>query len=241
MTIKYHGNNYEVTLDSESSEYRTARNELLKAEIALKDQRERVAQMRRSLPLGPLVKKDYVFQEGPRDINAEGPITEVHLKDLFQNGKDELICINMMFGEQASAPCPMCNMWADGYDAISFHIEQQKNLVLIAKTEIKKLREWGKNRGWRHIRILSSHDNSFNRDFNVESEAIPFDGPNGKQIPGVTVFKKLSNGEIHHTYSVEAAMAPYEHRGIDLFSPVWNLFDLTPSGRAEKWYPKTSY
>jgi predicted dithiol-disulfide oxidoreductase (DUF899 family) len=29
-------------------------------------------------------------------------------------------------------------------------------------------------------------------------------------------------------------------RGVDLFSPVWHLLDLTPQGR-DNWYPQLSY
>lgn len=48
----------------ESAEYRRARAELLVAEIALKSEVERVAAMRRALPVGMPVS-EYVFREGP--------------------------------------------------------------------------------------------------------------------------------------------------------------------------------
>jgi predicted dithiol-disulfide oxidoreductase (DUF899 family) len=241
MTLKVSGDKVEVSLAGESPAYRKARNKLVKAEIELKDQRERVAQMRRELPLGPKVATDYVFLEGPRDLGEEGPITEVRLSQLFVKGKDELILIHTMFGAESPEPCNMCNMWADGYDAVAPHIEQQKNFALVTKKDIRSLRAWARGRGWRHIRLLSASSSTFNRDFNVEFSERVFDGPNGDQVPGVTVFKRLPNDDIHHTYSVEAAMVLYEHRAIDLFTPVWNLFDLTPSGRAATWYPKTKY
>ena len=50
----------------ESAVYRARRQELLQAEIALKDQMERVAALRRGLPLDTAVE-DYTFREGPRD------------------------------------------------------------------------------------------------------------------------------------------------------------------------------
>jgi len=233
----------DVSLAGESREYRQARNALLEAEIALKDQREAVARMRRALPLGPKVTTDYVFDEGPADLAAEGPIVQVKLSQLFAPGRDELILINTMFGAESPEPCPMCNMWADGYDAIAPHVGQQKSVALVTKRDVVSLRRWGRGRGWRHIRLLSSRNSTFNRDYNVEFAEPPYDGPNGDQIPGVTVFKRLPNGDVHHTYSVEAAMSlrKPDHRAIDLFSPVWNLFDLTPSGRHPTWYPKTRY
>ena len=233
----------DVRFEGESPEYRKTRNALREAETALKDQRETVARLRRALPLGPKVTKDYFFDQGPRDLGADGPIVQVKLSELFAPGKDELILINTMFGTDSPAPCPMCNMWADGYDAVAPHLEQQKSFALVTKKDILALRAWARGRGWRHIRLLSSRNNSFNRDYNVEwAEPVSKDA-NGDQVPGVTVFKRLPNGDIHHTYSVEAAMVltKDDHRAIDLFSPVWNLFDLTPSGRHPTWYPKTRY
>jgi predicted dithiol-disulfide oxidoreductase (DUF899 family) len=47
---------------NESAEYRTARNELLNAEIALRRQTEAVAAMRRALPIGGEIKEDYAFE-----------------------------------------------------------------------------------------------------------------------------------------------------------------------------------
>jgi predicted dithiol-disulfide oxidoreductase (DUF899 family) len=32
-----------------------------------------------------------------------------------------------------------------------------------------------------------------------------------------------------------------QEREIDLLTPVWNLFDLTPEGRGEDWYPSLTY
>ena len=241
MTLKLKGDEVDIRFGGESVAYRKARNKLLKAEIELKDERERVARMRRELPLGAKVETDYVFQEGPRDVSQEGPIREVRLSQLFEDGKDELVLINTMFGPEAAEPCSMCNMWADGYDAVAPHVEQQKNFALVTRKDIRSLRAWARGRGWRNIRLLSSRESTFNRDFNVEWEEKVFEGPNGLQIPGVTVFRRLADGDIHHTYSVEAAMSPKEHRAIDLFTPVWNLFDLTPTGRAATWYPKTKY
>src|SRR5438093_2283762 len=53
------------------------------AAIELTRHRERVAAMRRSLPQGAVVD-DYVFQEGPANLDAgDTPIATVRLSDLF--------------------------------------------------------------------------------------------------------------------------------------------------------------
>jgi predicted dithiol-disulfide oxidoreductase (DUF899 family) len=222
-------------MPGESEEYRRRRDELLAAEIALKDQRERVAELRRSLPLGGRVREDYRFLEGPADLADDSPagFRETRLSELFAPGKDELIVIHFMFGGAQKNPCKMCNMWADGYDAVAPHVGDKVNFALIAKAELPRLREWARGRGWTRLRLLSSHGNTFNRDYHAEEEG---EG----QRPGVSVFVRRPGGEIHHSYTTEAAYGPGHHRGIDLYSPVWNLFDLLPGGRGS-WMPSYSY
>src|SRR5438105_10712701 len=68
----------------ESADYRKRRQELQQAEIALMRQREQVAEMRRALPTGAVIKQDYIFQEGPADLAAGNkPVREVRLSQLF--------------------------------------------------------------------------------------------------------------------------------------------------------------
>ncbi|MGH8400422.1 MAG: DUF899 family protein, partial [Gammaproteobacteria bacterium] len=72
---------------NETSEYRRARNRLLKAEIALRKQIEAVAALRRKLPIGGAVPEDYIFEE-PVDVMGSH---KVKLSGLFAPGKDTLI------------------------------------------------------------------------------------------------------------------------------------------------------
>lgn len=53
----------ELTFPNETDDYRTARDELLQAEIDLRARVEQVAAMRRGLRLGGVVKEDYAFEE----------------------------------------------------------------------------------------------------------------------------------------------------------------------------------
>jgi predicted dithiol-disulfide oxidoreductase (DUF899 family) len=156
----------------ESNEYRKLRDQLLEAEIALKDQRERVAALRRQLPMSGLAETDYIFREGPSDIRDESPANfrDVRLSQLFAPGKDRLIIDHMMWAANDKLPCPMCNMWADGYAAIASHVSNKVNFALVAKVDLATLRDWGRGRGWNKIRLLSSHDNTFNKDFLMEED-----------------------------------------------------------------------
>src|SRR5712691_7492694 len=90
----------------ESDDYRRRREELLAAEIALKDQVERVAVLRRALPLGMRVP-DYDFQEGPIDLTRNDPadFRDVRLADLFTDGHDTLIIDHLMFAADDDEPC----------------------------------------------------------------------------------------------------------------------------------------
>ena len=112
-------------LPGESEEYRKQREELLAAEIALKDQIERVAALRRHLPMGKRMP-EYRFREGPSDLsrNDAAEMFDVRLADLFTDGQETLLVDHMMWspGPYGIAPCTMRSMWADGYNAVAPHV-----------------------------------------------------------------------------------------------------------------------
>jgi predicted dithiol-disulfide oxidoreductase (DUF899 family) len=216
-------------LSDESVAYAKSRAELLQAEIALKEQREHVAELRRSLPPGPEVT-DYSLQE----LDADGGKPQlVHLSDLFTDPAKPLLLIHFMYGGAQENPCPMCSMWADGYDAVVRHLQQRANVALCAEAEIDKLVDWAQVRGWKNLRLVSSHGSSLKSDLEMQDEK-------GAQQPGVSVFTRDEGGPVRHFYTGEALMAPGHFRGMDLLSPVWNLFDLLPEGRGE-WWPQLEY
>jgi predicted dithiol-disulfide oxidoreductase (DUF899 family) len=220
--------------DRQSAEYRSVRDELLAAEIALKDQRERVAELRRRLPQGPRVDTDYVFREGPADLtrNTDADLFETRLSQLFA-GKSELVVQHMMFAPDWEQGCPMCSMWADGLDGIAHHVGDKVAFAVVARAPIRRLREWARRRGWRRLRLLSSLDNTFNRDFGTEITP-------ERQLPGLSVLTRDAAGAVHHFYTTEASLEERHHRAMDLFTPVWNLYDLLPGGRGS-WMPKQFY
>jgi predicted dithiol-disulfide oxidoreductase (DUF899 family) len=175
-----------------------------------------------------------VFREGPADLTRDDPSAyrEVRLSELFAPDKDELIVYRYMFAPDDDQACPMCTMWADGYDAVAPHVEDRANFVLVARADIGKFRAWARGRGWRNIRLLSSRDSTFS-DVGAEED-------DAHQIPGASVFTRDADGTIRHFYTKHAELDEDHNRGIDFLSPVWNLFDLTPSGRGE-WNPKFAY
>jgi predicted dithiol-disulfide oxidoreductase (DUF899 family)/uncharacterized protein YndB with AHSA1/START domain len=202
---------------------RDAVRELLSEEIALKDHVERVAAMRRTLPLGPPIVAEYPLhgQNGKAATLAE----------LFGD-KDELLVYHLMFAPEDDAPCRMCAMWVDGFNAIAPHVRQRAEFVVIAKAPIDKLESYAKKRGWDTIRLFSSYGTDFQGDFNAEDDE-------GDQLAVISAFRR-ENGMIYHFYQKSANLDDNNYRGIDLLSPVWNLLDLLPSGRGD-WYPSNSY
>ena len=212
----------------ESEAYRSARNQLLEEETALRRNLESVAARRRTLPVGGEVPQDYVFDE------EQG---QVRMSQLFSPGKDTLVIYSYMFGPQMAKPCPSCTSILDGLDGEAPHIMQRVNLAVAAKSPIARIREFARGRGWSNLRLLSSANNSYNHDYRAEE-------PNGDQMPALNVFVRR-DGRIRHFYNTELLYAPHEKgqdgRHVDLIWPLWNMFDLTPEGRGEKWGPRLAY
>ena len=72
----------QTNLPNESEEYLSRREELRLAEIELRNQRERVAELRRKLPKGPAVQ-DYIFEEVAASLNSgNAPSRTVRLSPL---------------------------------------------------------------------------------------------------------------------------------------------------------------
>lgn len=82
---------HSVRFPHESDSYRAARNDLLRAELALRKQIEAVAELRRTLPLGGVVPQDYSFEEGAAETDKVSASHTVRLSELFRPGKDTLV------------------------------------------------------------------------------------------------------------------------------------------------------
>src|SRR3546814_11067764 len=92
-----------LSFPNESTEYRTARNALLDAEIALRRQLEAVAAQRRALPPGGVVPKDFVFER----IGANQRPEQVKLSDLFGD-YPSILLYSFMYGPERDQPFTGC-------------------------------------------------------------------------------------------------------------------------------------
>jgi predicted dithiol-disulfide oxidoreductase (DUF899 family) len=224
-----------VKFPNESDAYRKARDELLRAEIALSDQTERVAEQRRKLPLGGRAKEDYVFEE-----LAGGKPRPVKLSELFASGKDTLFLYGFMFGPNAEHPCPMCTSFLDALDRQVDHISQRINVAVSARSPVQRIVDFAATRGWKKLRLISSSDNHYQADYFAEDAS-------ANQWPMANVFVR-KDGAIHHFWGSEMLYAGKDgrrdgtdSRHIDMLWPLWNVLDLTPGGRGADFYPKLSY
>ncbi len=225
-----------VRFPGESTAYRTARNNLLKAEIGLRREIERVAALRRKLPLGGAVPEDYLFEEGSDDLGDAGLFREVRLSELFDKNAS-LIVYSFMYGPAMANPCPSCTSILDSLNGAAPHATQHINVAVVAKSPVGRIREFAATRGWRNLRLLSSAKNSYNRDYRGENAT-------GAQTPNLNVFVKRGN-KVHHVFATELLFAPsdpgQDNRHVDIIWPLWNLYDFTPEGRGANWYPRLSY
>jgi predicted dithiol-disulfide oxidoreductase (DUF899 family) len=229
-----------IEFPGEPGDYRLARNQLLAAEIELRRMIERVAAQRRALPPGGAVPQDYVFEE------ADGR-GEVRFSRLLEPDQDTLVIYSFMFprwsgdtrpgpaeGDTAllplaETPCPSCTSILDSLDGAAPHLGRRLGLVVAAKSDPARIRTFARERGWRRLRLLSSRNNDYNRDYHAET-------PEGEQQPVLNVFTRDGNG-FRHRWATELMFAPREEgeepRHVDLIWPIWNVLDMTPGGRGE--------
>ena len=226
---------------NESAEYRRVRNALLEEEMALRRAVERVATQRRALPPGGAVPHDYLFE------GADGP---VRMSALFGD-KDTLAIYSFMFGPERERPCPGCTHFLDGLDGSARHILQRLALVVVAKSPVQRLLEVARERSWRHLRLLSTAGNAYDRDYYGDSTALEpamrrqqeFTDGEEWDMPILNVFRR-DGGTIRHFWASELLYVPpepgQEYRHNDLLDPVWNMLDVTPEGRGD-FHPKLEY
>lgn len=213
----------------ESAAYREARTALLAEEMELRRHKERVAEMRRALPEGP-VAPDYRF------LDAEGD--EVGLKDLF-GPHDTLFTYFWMFGPQRQRPCPMCTDFIGSFDPAIPSIERRMAYAVLGRSPVSRQLAFARERGWQHLRFYQTVGDDFARDHGVLSP----DGSEGaaqvvwtlKDGPDGLIVRRFwadENNEADPGQDARSVLDP---------TSLWAVLDLTPAGRGTDWYPKLDY
>jgi predicted dithiol-disulfide oxidoreductase (DUF899 family) len=239
-----------VRFPGESAEYREARDRLLDKEVELRRAMEAVAAARRDLPPGGPVPEDYVFEAA----GADGSPTAVRLSELFAPGTKSLVVYHFMFprgygGERPGprhgqtallpleeGPCPSCVALLDQLDGAAEHASQWINFAVVATAPLDRLLAWGRERGWRNLRLVASAGNDFSRDYFGATA-------DGSPVPMLNVFER--EGEtVRHFWGAELTYAPLDpgqdHRSVGTLEPLWNMFDLTREGRPD-WDERLDY
>jgi predicted dithiol-disulfide oxidoreductase (DUF899 family) len=219
-----------LRLVGESAEYRKARTSLLAEEIALRRQIQRVAEHRRALPPGP-VAKDYRF------LDEQG--REIGLIDLFDE-HDSLFTYFWMYGPERERPCPMCTSFVGSFDVPLPDIEQRMALAIVGRSPVARQLAFARERGWSHLKFYQTVGDEFGRDVGAIT-----DGEGGIEEGAAVTTWQREGDTVRLFWAAEGGFETADpgfdpHLAPDP-TPLWNLLDMSPGGRAADWYPKLEY
>jgi predicted dithiol-disulfide oxidoreductase (DUF899 family) len=157
----------------------------------------------------------------------------VKLSELFEAPEKPLVLLHFMYGKAQERPCPMCTCWADGYDGIVPHLRQRASFAVFVAGDPAAFEAYARSRGWRNLAVVSAAGSDLKRE-------LGFEGEDGSQLPGVSVFVRRDDGSVVHAYSQSAYLGEAGYRGMDLLNPLWHFFDLLPEGRGD-FMPRKAY
>lgn len=211
----------------EDESYTKARKSLLAEEIDLRRKMTRIAEQRRALPPGPLMK-DYRFKD------ASG--AELGLADLF-GGHDTLVAYFWMYGPERERPCPMCTNWLGAVSGNANDIKQRVALKIIGRSPVERQDAFAQERGWQALDFVQTIDDNYVRDFGLLNA-------DGGENPALAVFKRNGSGiRLFWKSEMTASMADpgQDPRDAPDIASLWSILDLTPGGRGTDWYPSLEY
>ncbi|HEY0595735.1 DUF899 family protein [Sphingopyxis sp.] len=211
----------------EDEAYTKARKSLLAEEIDLRRRMTRVAEQRRQLPPGPLMK-DYRF----KDANG----AELGLADLFGE-HDTLVSYFWMYGPERERPCPMCTNWLGSVDGNANDIKQRVAFKVFGRSPVERQKAFALERGWQALDFLQVVGNDYVRDFDLLM-------PGGGDLAAIVVYKRGKDGiRLFWKSDMTAGMADpgQDPRDAPDIAALWNILDLTPGGRGTDWYPSLEY
>lgn len=200
------------------------RKALLEREKAFTRDRDVLTAARQALPM-VAIDKPYVFdtEHGPQS-----------LADLF-DGQAQLIVYHFMYGPDWQDGCPSCSFWSDHFNGIGVHLRARDTaLVAISNAPLKTLLAYRVRMRW-DFTWVSAGRTTFGEDFGVsfpDDAAMNGEGynygrkPYAGESPGLSVFYKLPDGVVAHSYSTYG-------RGLDILNSAYHLLDMTPKGRNE--------
>ena len=187
----------------------------------------RVAEQRRQLPPGPLMK-DYLFKD------ADG--AELGLAELFGD-HDTLVTYFWMYGPDRERPCPMCTNWLGAVNGNGNDIKQRVALKILGRSPVERQRAFAQERGWQALDFVQTVGDDYARDFRLLNA-------DGSENPALAVFKRNGSGiRLFWKSEMTAEMADpgQDPRDAPDIASLWSILDLTPAGRGTDWYPSLEY
>ena len=188
-----------------------------------------LAEKRRSLPWRK-VTEDYVFDGGE--------LGKKSLSEIFGKA-DTLFVYHLMYASRQDRACPRCTSLLDQFQSMKLHVQASglMTFAIIAKGEYESLMRAISHNNWIWD-IYSASENTFPEDFGV-TKGGGYAGAEGMydyvnpwpggdegppNLPGISIFKKDSDGNVYHTYSIYGShLLEYVQYNF--------MFDLTPDGR----------
>ncbi len=131
------------------------------------------------------------------------------------------------------------------------HASHRTSVFIVAKSPLARLLTLARERGWAHLKFLSTAGNTYDRDYFGDSRALSpamrhqqnFKDGEEWDVPMLNVFR-LDGSAVRHFWGSEMLYVPPEpgqdYRHNDMLDPLWNLLDNTPEGRGE-FEPKLTY
>lgn len=211
----------------EDESYTKARKSLLAEEIDLRRKMTRIAEQRRALPPGPLMK-DYRF----KDANG----AEAGLAELFGD-HDTLVVYFWMYGPERERPCPMCTNWLGAVNGNANDIKQRVALKIIGRSPVERQKAFAQERGWQALDFVQTIGDEFVSDFRLLNADL-------SENPALAVFKRNGSGiRLFWKSEMTSEMADpgQDARDAPDIASLWNILDLTPAGRGTDWYPSLEY
>lgn len=211
----------------EDEYYTKARKSLLAEEIDLRRRMTRVAEQRRQLPPGPLMK-DYPF----KDANG----SEQGLADLFGD-HDTLVSYFWMYGPERERPCPMCTNWLGAVNGNANDIKQRVALKIFGRSTVERQKAFAQERGWQALDFVQTVGEQYAQDFRLLNA-------DGSENPALAVFKRNGDGiRLFWKSEMTREMADpgQDPRDAPDIASLWSILDLTPGGRGTDWYPSLEY
>lgn len=212
----------------ESEAYAAARRALLAEEITFRRNMTRLVDLRRALPPGPVIAKDYRF------LDETG--TSLSLLDLFGD-KTTLVTYFWMFGPQRKRPCPMCTNWLGAVNGNGTDIAQRVSLKILGRSPVQRQQDFAQERGWRNLDFVQTVGDDYANDLGILT-------PEGDEYPALIVFQRDGDQvRLFWSSSMTQEMADpgQDPRDAPDIAALWSILDLTPEGRGRDWYPKLDY